>query len=345
MDTTILHKVKIAGIIAETPSAKTFVLQPLNNWKPVYKPGQFITLIFTNTGIEKRRSFSITAVPGEDQMCITIKRVANGEYSRYMLDHVLVGDEFLTTGVNGFFTLPPVLPQETKQLFFFAAGSGITPVYALIRAGLQMWKDVTVVLVYSNSSKKEVIFFAQLMALQQQFEGRFHIVWFYSDHHHFRQARLSNYLLNNLLDNYKAGTQDLYFMCGPFDYMLMIQITLRTYGVPSNNIFKEQFSTLPRITKPVPPDTGKHTAVIQVNNQSFKIAVQYPSTILAAAKANGITLPYSCEAGRCGSCAALCTSGKVWMAYNEVLMDDEVEKGLILTCQAYPVGGDVKINF
>ncbi|MES1221666.1 MAG: 2Fe-2S iron-sulfur cluster binding domain-containing protein [Bacteroidota bacterium] len=56
-------------------------------------------------------------------------------------------------------------------------------------------------------------------------------------------------------------------------------------------------------------------------------------------------MPYSCEAGNCGSCAATCTKGKVWMAYNEVLMDDEIAKGKILTCQGYAVDGDVVIEF
>lgn len=345
MNESLFHKVKVTDIIVETPSAKTFVLQPLNNWKPVYRPGQFLTLIFTNTGTEKRRSFSLSSQPLEDKLRITVKRVANGEYSRYMLDHVLIGDEISTAGIAGFFTLPSMLPDETTQLFFFAAGSGITPVFALIVEALHRWKTIQIILVYSNSSKADTIFEQQLLLLQSEFVDRFFIEWFYSDHKHFQKARLSNYLLNQLLDKYNAGKNDLYFMCGPFDYMLMIQITLLTYGVPISNIFKEQFSTLPRIAKPVPPDTNKHNATIHVNDKTFKIAVQYPSTILASAKANEIILPYSCEVGRCGSCAAFCTSGKVWMAYNEVLMDDEVAKGRVLTCQAYPVEGDVTIQF
>lgn len=73
--------------------------------------------------------------------------------------------------------------------------------------------------------------------------------------------------------------------------------------------------------------------------------VKYPDTILAAAKARSIELPYSCEAGRCGSCIAACTQGKVWMRYNEVLTDSEVAKGRVLTCQSFPVGGDVDITF
>lgn len=345
MDNSLLHKIKVVDIIVETVSAKTFVLEPLNNWKPRYQPGQFITLIFNNTGTEKRRSFSLTSTPSANHLSITVKRVANGEYSRYMLDHVLKGDEFYTTGITGFFTLPESKSENVKQLFFLAAGSGIAPIYSLIKSSLQTWKDASIVLIYSNRDQNDVIFFNALNSLQKQYENSLKIEWLFSNNKNIHKARLSNYLLNILLRKYNADQNDLFFMCGPFDYMLMIQITLLSYGVPIKNIFKEQFSTLPRIVKPVPPDTNKHNATIHIAGKTFEVEVQYPSTILAAAKSLNITLPYSCEAGRCGSCAATCIKGKVWMAYNEVLIDDEVLKGRVLTCQAYPIGGNVEIVF
>jgi ring-1,2-phenylacetyl-CoA epoxidase subunit PaaE len=33
------------------------------------------------------------------------------------------------------------------------------------------------------------------------------------------------------------------------------------------------------------------------------------------------------------------------MAYNEVLTDTEITQGRVLTCQAYPIGGDAEIQF
>jgi ring-1,2-phenylacetyl-CoA epoxidase subunit PaaE len=96
---------------------------------------------------------------------------------------------------------------------------------------------------------------------------------------------------------------------------------------------------------PRPPDVNEHRVTIHIDNHVYFVNVQYPQTILKAAKAKHIILPYSCEAGRCSSCAATCTSGKIWMAYNEVLTDDEVAKGRVLVCQAFPVGGDVEIVF
>ena len=88
-----------------------------------------------------------------------------------------------------------------------------------------------------------------------------------------------------------------------------------------------------------------HQVTISIGGAVHHMRVQYPLSILAVAKKLGIELPYSCEAGRCGSCVASCTKGKVWMKYNEVLTDREMEKGRVLICNGFPIGGDVTIDF
>ncbi|MCB2406833.1 2Fe-2S iron-sulfur cluster binding domain-containing protein [Hymenobacter sp. BT178] len=83
---------------------------------------------------------------------------------------------------------------------------------------------------------------------------------------------------------------------------------------------------------------------MRLRGTEHRFRVQYPQTILQAAKARGLVLPYSCEAGQCGNCAARCTAGTVWMATNEVLTDRETARGLVLTCTGYPVHGDVRLE-
>lgn len=346
MQQSILHQLKVVDIIDETENAKTFLLQPLYEWKPVYKPGQYLTLVFIKNNTEKRRSYSITSAPDENLLSITVKRVVNGEFSRYLSDHVKIGSILETIGIGGFFHFPEKIPMQTQQLFFLAAGSGITPVFALIKEALQQFSETEIILLYSNRNEKDVIFYKQLLQLQAQYSTRFRIEWLFSNSMNIYTGRLSNYLLNILLSKYvKKPQHTLFYLCGPFDYMLMINITLLAYGAKAEYIFREQFSTLPRIAKLVPPDTNEHAAILHIANNVYSINVQYPDTILAAAKKKNIMLPYSCEAGRCGSCVATCTAGKVWMVYNEVLMDDEIAKGKILVCQSYPVHGDVEIQY
>jgi len=338
------HRLRIIRIIPETKGAATFVLQPLDGWHPRYQPGQFITLIFETRHGEKRRSYSISSSPAlAEPMSITVKRVENGEFSRLLLSHAKEGEIIKAVGTGGFFLLPEDM-LATGQYFFLAAGSGITPCFALIKTLLHQTTR-KIVLIYSNRSSEEAIFKEALLQLQATYSERFQIEFLYSNTADVYKSRLSNWLLLQLLKKYlRVSIQDaLFYVCGPFDYMQMITITLLNEHTPQKNIRREHFNTQPRIIKPAPPDTGPHIVTLHFKGAVYTIKVQYPQTVLAAAKDNGIALPYSCEAGRCGSCVATCTRGKCWMAYNEVLMDDELANGRVLCCQAYPVDGDAEI--
>ena len=339
-----MHSFRIAYIITETKDAKTFVLQPTDNTAMDYKAGQFVTLVFDTKFGEKRRSYSISSSPDiNEPFSITIKKVENGEFSRLLITHAKEGGLLNSSGINGFFHLPDNM-DGIDQFFFLAAGSGITPCYSIIKTLLATTKK-QVVLIYSNRQEGDTIFYKQLQLLKQQYPQQFQIYFLFSIFNNIYQSRLSNWLLQYLLKKYLFAEKNktLFYLCGPFDYMQMANITLLNEGIPLSNIRKENFNALPRIYKPAPPDKDVHTVTIYFENKIHQLAVQYPVTILAAAKAANVAIPYSCEAGRCGSCVATCIKGKIWMAYNEVLMDDEIAKGRILCCQAYPVGGDAEI--
>lgn len=59
-------------------------------------------------------------------------------------------------------------------------------------------------------------------------------------------------------------------------------------------------------------------------------------TVLESARRAGLLPPSSCEAGNCATCMALLREGSVTMRVNDVLEPDEMEEGLILTCQSIP---------
>jgi ferredoxin len=123
--------------------------------------------------------------------------------------------------------------------------------------------------------------------------------------------------------------------------MRMCTYGLREVGVPAGNIRRENFSTEKPRTLVLPPDQDPHLVTLHWQGQTLRIPVQYPATILQAARQFSLHLPYSCEAGRCGNCVARCLSGQVWLSYNEVLTDKEIAGGLTLTCVGHPIGGDV----
>ena len=127
--------------------------------------------------------------------------------------------------------------------------------------------------------------------------------------------------------------------------MRMITIVLKNNGVVGSHIRKEIFNIEKPRYKPEPPDKGSHTVTVIIQQKEFSFQTQYPGTILQSAKALKISLPYSCESGQCGTCAATCLSGKVWMWRNDVLMNEEIAKGRVLTCTGYVVGGDVRLEY
>jgi ferredoxin len=68
-------------------------------------------------------------------------------------------------------------------------------------------------------------------------------------------------------------------------------------------------------------------------------------TLLNSARRAGMSPPYSCEEGDCGTCMAKLVEGSATMLANEALMDDEVDEGYILTCQAIPDVAVVKFSY
>jgi ring-1,2-phenylacetyl-CoA epoxidase subunit PaaE len=339
--------ITVQSIREETPGVKTFTLVNADGTPIAYKAGQFITLLFTHHGREERRSFSICTSPGDNvPLAITVKRIENGAYSRYLTDRVKVGDRFDSTGTAGLFTMPDNWTHY-EQVFFFAAGIGITPVISLIKAILHTQPNKQVVLIYSNRSQEDVVFYNELQYLAKKYESRFKLELLYSNAFNLSRARLNKALLPVLLDEYGRAPKEkmLFYVCGPFTYMRMVIFTLTELGIHSDQVKKENFNTNDReVRKAEPSDKEPHQVTLFSEGNEYTFQVQYPDTILQAAKKNGISLPYSCEVGRCGSCAAVCTQGSVWLSYNEVLMDADLRKGMILTCVGHPVGGDVTIK-
>lgn len=342
--TNLYKTIKIREIRDEASGFKSFIFADGHGIE--YKAGQFLTLAHHLNNEEMRRSYSIISTPElNEPLSIGIKRMPNGFFSRLMIDYARPGDEFLTTGAGGFFVLPENV-KDYKQIFFLAAGSGITPVFSLIKSILHSYKGISIVLIYSNSSIESTVFRKELTKLRDENPNRLGIEWLFSNSPDLSKARLYRELLMQLLSRFSVADQanTLYYMCGPLSYMRMCTYVLQEAGVDHANIKKENFITddfdPPRA---LPPDTASHVAEIHFAGKSYSVEVNFPDSILTAAKKAGIELPYSCETGRCGNCAARCTKGTVWLSYNEVLTDKDLANGLVLTCVGHPVGGDVDI--
>jgi ring-1,2-phenylacetyl-CoA epoxidase subunit PaaE len=336
----------ISHIRQERPDFKTFYFEPDPAHPISYQPGQYLTLVLERNKQEHRRSYSFVSTPVlHEPMTIGVKRIDNGLFSRFLIDQAQSGDQLLTAGAGGFFVLPDPI-QEYRQVFFFAAGSGITPIFSLLKTVLYAHPKLKAVLIYSSQTPEQAIYRAELQQLAEAFPNRFVLELLFSNAADLSRARLHKDLLESFIKTYALVPADqlLAYVCGPLNYMRMCLYGLREAGVPRPNIRKENFSTDKPRALVVPPDQDLHLVTLQWQGQAYQLAVQYPATILQAARRAGIRLPYSCEVGRCGNCVARCLSGQVWLSYNEVLTDKDIARGLTLTCTGYPIGGDVVLE-
>jgi ferredoxin-NADP reductase len=331
----------IANIREEAKDFKTFVFRDGHHLD--YQAGQFITLVDDSRSNEVRRSYSITSSPVlQEPLSIAVKRIDNGFFSRNLVDHARIGDCLLTVGAAGFFRLPDDIKNYTS-IFFFAAGSGIAPIISLIKTVLHLYPEIFVFLTYSNQSVESTAFYDELKGLVLIHPERFHIVFLYSSEADLRRARLNRELLSELLTINRFDRKGtLFYACGPENYMRMIIFLLVEEGFPRENIKKEDFS--PGNKKPTarfPPDKNNYFVQLDLKGKTINFPVLFPDTILQAAKKFKLILPYSCETGKCGSCAAICISGNVWLSNNEVLTDKDLQRGLTLTCTGHPQNGNV----
>ncbi|PWT95262.1 MAG: ferredoxin [Bacteroidetes bacterium] len=331
-------RVRIKSIVTETRDAASFELEPLDESSFNYSAGQFITILFRFSGREIRRSYSLSSTPGIDPFpVITIKRVINGEISRYMLEHSKIGDELEILAPKGLFI--PDLSDSARDIFLLAAGSGISPVFSILKWILHNEPHTQVHLFFQNHSEKSTIFRQMIEEYAEGFSDRFEWLDFLSN----PQAedaiseRINNEILEKLvLEKLRFKFQDArFFICGPNSFMRMCQFTLLLMGFDENQLRREFFLVPPPPPPPLLEDTTSKRVSVIVSGTAHEFETHYPVTILDAALHNQIRLPYSCKTGRCAACVAKCISGKVIMGNNEVLTEADLEKGLVLTCVGY----------
>lgn len=85
------------------------------------------------------------------------------------------------------------------------------------------------------------------------------------------------------------------------------------------------------------------TVIVDKEKETFTMDAK--QTVLEAILEKDIDVPYSCQGGVCTSCIAKVTEGSATMETNNILEVDEVEEGLVLTCQARPTTEKITLNF
>jgi len=336
----MLH-LKVEKIVWELPDTATFFLSEITGKAISYKAGQFITLVFTHHDEEIRRSYSLSSSPDEPLLSITVKRIANGEISRFLLTKVKQGDILNAVEPAGKFTISNF--ESEKDIFLFAAGSGIVPVFSQLKYILSRKDKSRLILIYSNQNSAFILFKDEINRLSLDNPERLKVIYLLSS----EANRLNNLTLEKLVrQNATSGLNNVeIYTCGPFEYMRMIKLTLLYMGLDAAQIRKENFvlETVP-VTASSIAFSPKNIR-IHFREETHDLTVGENQSILQAALQNNIPLPYSCRVGDCSTCSAICKSGKVEMVKNDVLTDADIAAGWILTCTGHPLTDDVIIEF
>lgn len=340
MGTDIL-KLKVEQIKWEAPDTATFYLSNTAGYPVIYKAGQFLTFLFNHRNEEIRRSYSLSSSPDELHLSITVKRISNGEISRFMLTKIKIGDILNALPPAGRFTVANY--HQDKSILFFAGGSGITPIFSQIKYILNRTGHSRLVLIYNNQDAGSILFKNELDQLAAAHHDRFTIVHLLSSEANRLNADRVETLTRQLVA--KDLDKARFYLCGPFSYMRMIRFALLYMGIHPDQIRRENF-VLETVTV---SGTGTNFAPRQISikfgRRLYNLPVGENQSILQAALQNNLHLPYSCRNGVCSACTARCTSGKVVMVKNDVLTNADLASGLILTCTGHPVSDDVEITF
>ncbi|MCY7349129.1 MAG: ferredoxin--NADP reductase [Cytophagaceae bacterium] len=344
----VVLRLRIKGIIRETPDVKTFVLEPTENRVIPYRAGQFLTVLLPLHGRDVRRSYSLSSSPEADQdLAITVKRVTNGAVSRHLLDSLRMGDELRCLPPAGRFTLDDA---STDGLFLIGAGSGMTPLFSLLKTALHTQPHRKITLLDANRDARSAIFFNELNLLAQQHPDRLTVLHLFSTPSDGQPARrLNNHLLERLVRLHVQGDWSMirFYVCGPPDFMRMVRITLRFMGFGPDQIRLENFvvEAIPVAeVLPTDPNAPPSRVTLIFRETKYHLAVAPGTYLLTAALAAGIPLPYSCRGGRCSACAARCLSGRVVMRINDVLTERDLAEGWVLTCTGHAESEEVVLS-
>lgn len=351
------HRLAIADVRRETAESVSIAFAIPEALSEAYRfqHGQNVTLKAVVAGDEIRRCYSICSGLDDGELRIAVKRQDGGLFSPIANDALKPGDAIEVMTPSGNFTT--VLDPGTQRLYLgIAAGSGITPLLSIIKTVLAREPRSRFFLLYGNRTTQSIMFRAALEDLKDRFLDRFALTHVLS-----REAQdvaaLSGRIDAAKIALFLRGVAppdriDHAFICGPAALLDTAHETLHGLGIAGERIHVERFTVAgepaprraPVRAAAVAADiVAEAEAVLDGIRHRFPVAAD--QSIIAAAQAAGLELPYSCRGGMCCTCRARLVEGKVEMAVNYSLERWELEAGYVLTCQSRPTTPKVVLDY
>lgn len=322
----------LARVETQTHDSKTlrFMLPPGKLISP--KPGQFLTFDWSIGGNSVKRSYTISSSPTQRNFVeITPKRSETGLVSKFLNDASAVGLAVKARGPYGKFCFDQ---EQHKRIVLIAAGSGITPMMAMLRYIDDLCLVVPVTLIYCVRSERDVIFENELAAIQKRVPGFHQVLVLSQPGNEWKgwKGRLRREILDREVEQLSEST---FFLCGPPPFMDHARSLLQEMGVDPARLLQESFGAGVSAEKPSTQDSGPLQVKLSRSSLSFHMSSN--ETLLESAEKNGVLIPSGCRQGECGTCATKLLSGNVHMDNQQALTEEMRLQRFILPCVSRPL--------
>ncbi len=336
------RSLRVTRVVPETSDAVSLHLEDVSGAPLRFEAGQFLTFLLEVGGDTLRRSYSLSSSPLDGPgATITVKRIEGGRASTWLNAHAREGMTLTALGPQGAFVLPPRDARGPRDVVLFAGGSGITPCLSIARTVLRADPEAHVSLTYGSRTADGILFRDALAQLRAEHGARFTVRLrveqpggVSSAGEHVELGRVDREAVAATLAPRATGAdatrRDL-FVCGPAPMMEGVCAELEAQGVPTERVHVERF------TSPESPRAGRaelppQQVVIAFEGRTHVLRTERGQTILDAANAAGVPVPFSCAVGGCGACKARLVTGTVDVETPNCLTRDERAAGYVLTC-------------
>jgi ferredoxin-NADP reductase len=277
---------RVVAVRRETARATTLRIRPGRRWTG-HRPGQYVRVGVDVDGVRHWRSYSLTGLPDDRDLRITVQAVDGGTVSGHLAHRTRPGAIVGLEPAAGDF----VLPTAPGRLLLVSAGSGITPIMAMLRTLADRGPLHDVTLVHSARTPDDTIFGAELRALPGL---TLHL------RHTARDGRLDLADLDTLVPD--RHDREAY-VCGPAG---LLDAAAVLWADAPDRLHVERFTPPPRSTG---GGVGQAGGIVRLGGTSVEVG---PATsLLEAGEAAGLLLPSGCRMGICHSCVLPLRDGQV----------------------------------
>ncbi|MNH54547.1 NADH oxidoreductase hcr [compost metagenome] len=324
------------GRRADTHDVTSWQFVATEGTLPAVLAGQCVTLHTEIDGKPQCRAYTLSSSPQDPFWQVTIKDV--GLVSHHLHQTLQLGDEIRVDGPFGDFNLA-VLPCERPLLL--SAGSGITPMWAMLRDELAKRPDADIRFIHSARSPEDVIFADELAALAEAHAGVRHaLVLEQAPAAYPWVGRLTPAMLRELAPDLLARHV---YLCGPAPYMAAVCTMLAELGLPAEQLHQESFGLPAGTSSTAPVAAGSDHFWLTLKKSGKKVKILPGQTLLAALEGAGETMVAACRAGVCGACRCT-TEGEIERQSVMTLSAQDLERGVALACSC-TIRGDVSVDY